>query len=43
LVEKNDGKQPPGKSRCRWVDNIMWGLPEWENMNWIFLAEERDQ
>jgi len=31
LAEKIDRKRPPGTSRCRWVDNIKWGLrvAEW--------------
>jgi hypothetical protein len=43
LVEKTDGKRPLGKFRYRWVDNIKWGLmvAEWENVNWVCLAEER--
>lgn len=45
LVEKTDGKRPPGKSRYKWVDNIKWGLmvAEWQNLNWVCLTEERDE
>jgi hypothetical protein len=26
LVGKPEGKRPPGRPRCRWVDNIKWIL-----------------
>jgi len=33
LVGEPDGKRPPGRPRPRW----------WENVNWIHLAQDRDQ
>jgi hypothetical protein len=45
LVRKLEGKRPLGKPRHRWVDNIKIDLREigWDGMNWIDLAEDRDQ
>jgi hypothetical protein len=45
LVEKPGGKRPLGRSRCRWVDNIKMDLREigWDGMDWIELAQDRDQ
>jgi hypothetical protein len=42
---KPDGKKPLGGPRCRWVDNIKMDLREigWGGMNWIDLAQDRDQ
>jgi hypothetical protein len=39
------GKRPLGKRRCKWVDNIKMDLGEigWDNMDWIDLAQSRDQ
>jgi hypothetical protein len=33
------------KTRCRWEDNIKTGLKkiEWEGMDWINLARDRDK
>jgi hypothetical protein len=44
LVGKSEGKRPLGKPRCRWV-NIKMDLRErgWEGMDWIDLAQDRDQ
>jgi hypothetical protein len=39
-VGKPEGKRPPGRLRCRWVDNIK---REWDGMEWIDMAEDRDQ
>jgi hypothetical protein len=41
LVGKPDGKGP----RCRCVDNIKIDLKEieWDGMDWIYLAQDRDQ
>jgi hypothetical protein len=45
LVEKPEGKRLLGKSRRRWVDNIKMylGELEWDGMDWIDLAQDRDQ
>jgi hypothetical protein len=45
LEGKLEGKRPPGRPRCRWVDNIKMDLTEtgWGGMNWIDLAENRDK
>jgi hypothetical protein len=39
------GKRPVGRPRRRWVDNIKIDLREtgWDGMDWIDLAEDRDQ
>jgi hypothetical protein len=45
LVGKPEGKRPPGRSRNRWVCNVKMdfrGL-EWGGMDWIDLAQDRDQ
>jgi hypothetical protein len=43
LVGKPDGKRPP--TPCRWVDNIKMDLSEreWDDRDWIDLAQDRDQ
>jgi hypothetical protein len=45
LVGKPEGKRPLGRPRCRWVDNIKTDLREreWHGMDWIDLAQDRDQ
>jgi hypothetical protein len=45
LVGKPEGKRLLGRPRRRWVDNIKIGLREigWDGMDWIDLAEDRDQ
>jgi hypothetical protein len=45
LVGKSEGKRPPGRLRCRWVDNIKMDLGEigWGGVDWNDLAEDRDQ
>jgi hypothetical protein len=45
LVGMPEGKRPLGRSRRRWVDNIKMGLREigWDGMDWIDLAQNRDQ
>jgi hypothetical protein len=45
MVGKPEGKRPLGRSRRRWVDNIKIDLREtgWDGMNWIDLAQDRDQ
>jgi hypothetical protein len=39
------GKRPLGRPRRRWVDNIKMDLREieWGGMDWIDLAQDRDQ
>jgi hypothetical protein len=45
LVRKPGGKIPLGRPRCRWDDNIKINLREigWGGMDWIDLAQDRDQ
>jgi hypothetical protein len=45
LVGKPEGKRPLGIRRHRWVDNIKIVLREigWDDMDWIGLAQDRDQ
>jgi hypothetical protein len=45
LVGKPEGKSPLGRPRRRWVDNIKMDLREtgWDGMDWIDLAEDRDE
>jgi hypothetical protein len=45
LVEKLEGKKQLGRRRCRWEDNIRMDLREigWGGMDWIDLAQDRDQ
>jgi hypothetical protein len=44
-VGKPEGKRPLGRPRRRWVDNIKMYLREigWDDMDWIDLAQDRDQ
>jgi hypothetical protein len=44
LVGKPEGKRPLGRSRRRWVD-IIKDLREigWDDIDWIVLAQDRDQ
>jgi hypothetical protein len=44
-VGKPEGKRPPGRPRRRWEDNIRMDLRKigWGGMNWIELAQDRDQ
>jgi hypothetical protein len=44
-VGKPEGKRPLGRPRRRCVDNIKTDLREigWNGMDWIDLAEDRDQ
>jgi hypothetical protein len=44
-IGKPQEKRPPGRPRCRWVDNIKIDLREigWDAMDWIDLAQDRDQ
>jgi hypothetical protein len=45
LVGKPEGKRPVGRPRRRCVDNIKIDLREigWDGMDWIDLAQDRDQ
>jgi hypothetical protein len=45
LVGKPEGKRPLGKPRRRWDDNIKMDFSEigWGGMDWIDLAQDRDQ
>jgi hypothetical protein len=45
LVGKPEGKRPLGRPRRRWVNNIKIDLREirWDDMDWIDLAQDRDQ
>jgi hypothetical protein len=45
LVGKPAGKRQLGRPRSRWVDNNKIDLTEigWDGMDWIDLAQDRDQ
>jgi hypothetical protein len=45
LVGKPEGKRPLGRPRRKWVDNLKIHLRErgWDGMDWIDLAQDRDQ
>jgi hypothetical protein len=45
LVGKPERKRPLGRPRRRCVDNIKMDLREigWDGMDWIYLAQDRDQ
>jgi hypothetical protein len=45
LVGKPERKRPLGRPRSMWVENIKMGLREigWDGMDWIELAQDRDQ
>jgi hypothetical protein len=45
LVGKPEGRQPLGRPRCRWVNNIRMDLVEvgWGDVDWIGLAQDRDR
>jgi hypothetical protein len=42
---KPEGKRPLGKPRRRWMNNIKIDLKEigWDGVDWIDLAQDRDQ
>jgi hypothetical protein len=44
-VGKPEGKRPLGRPRLRWKDNNKVNLTEigWGGMDWIDLAQDRDQ
>jgi hypothetical protein len=45
LVGKPEGNRPIGRPRHRWEDNITIDLQEvgCEDMDWIYLAQDRDR
>jgi hypothetical protein len=45
LVGKLEEKRPLGRTRCKWADNIKIDLREieWDGMDWIGLAQDRNQ
>jgi hypothetical protein len=45
LVGKPEGKRPLKRPRRRWVNNIKIDLREigWDDVDWIDLAQDRDQ
>jgi hypothetical protein len=44
-VGKPEGKRPLGIIRCRWVDHIKIDRRDisWDGMDWINVAQDRDQ
>jgi hypothetical protein len=44
LMGKPEGKRPLVRPRRRWVDNLKMYLREieWDGMDWIVLAQDRD-
>jgi hypothetical protein len=44
-VGKPEGKRSLGRARCMWVNCIKMDLREigWDGMDWIYLAQDRDQ
>jgi hypothetical protein len=45
LVGKPEGKRSRGRPRRRWVEKIKIDLREieWDGMDWVDLAQDRDQ
>jgi hypothetical protein len=45
LVGKSEGKRSLGRPRSRWEDKCNKDLKgkEWEDVQWIHVAQERDQ
>jgi transcription termination factor 2 len=45
LVGMPEGKRPLRRPRRRWVDNIKIDLRDigWDGVDWIYLAQDRDQ
>jgi hypothetical protein len=45
FVGKPEGKRPVGRLRRKWENNIKMDLREtgWGGMDWIHLAQDRDQ
>jgi hypothetical protein len=44
-VAKRERKRPPGRPRRRWENSMTMDLKEigWEGVDWMHLAQERDQ
>jgi hypothetical protein len=44
-VGKTEGKRPLGRPTRRWVDDIKINVRDigWDGMDWIDLAQNRDQ
>jgi hypothetical protein len=44
-VRKPEGKRPPRRPECRWVDDISMDLEEieWGGMDWIVKVQDRNQ
>ena len=40
-----DGKRPPGRPGCRWVDNIKTNFQEvgWRDLDWFDLHKGRNR
>jgi len=45
LIGKSVGKNLPGRRKRKWDDNIRMDLREvaWEFVDWIHVAQDRDQ
>jgi hypothetical protein len=45
LVGRPEGRRPLGRPRHRWEDNIKMDLQEveWEGVDWIDVAQDRDR
>jgi hypothetical protein len=45
LVGKAEVNRPIGRPRSRWMENIEIDLREirWDGIDWIYLAQDRDQ
>jgi hypothetical protein len=43
LVGNPEGKRQLGRPRHRWNNNIKMDLREWGCMDWIYLAQDRNQ
>jgi hypothetical protein len=45
LMGKPERKRPLGRPKCIWLENIKLYLREieWDGMEWLHLAQDRDQ
>ena len=44
LVGKREGRNPLGRPRIRWEDNIKWAFKKWDGeLDWIDLAQDGDK
>jgi hypothetical protein len=44
MVGRPEGRRPLGRHRCRWEDDIKMDQEvEWEGVEWIDMAEDRDR